>query len=70
MLFLGAIETLSEDELRNYLAYVHAASFFTLSKEVADKPIKSAVGYIAKKMPDKHSEQPDKEESVLNHCSS
>lgn len=30
MLFLSAIETLSEDELRNYLAYVHAASFLTL----------------------------------------
>lgn len=66
MLFLGAIETLSEEELRSYLAYVHAASFFTLTKEAVDKPIKKVAGAIANRMPVRHSKAPDDSDSIFN----
>lgn len=67
MLFLGAIETLSEGELRNYLAYAHAATFLTTSREVADKPIKAVIGAVAKRMPERHSQQSNGNESSFNN---
>ncbi len=37
MLFLDAVEQLTEDELRHFLATAHAASFGVLAKERSGK---------------------------------